>query len=730
MDMRLFLLKREGEEVPVRLKIKIISNLNSFSDEDVNFEEFTSLKELFGELSKAVKEKEFIVVAVSSEIYNKTKLKLMAALSLKSEKNAIVAGRLSELSLDEQAYERNVSFPVGAALFASDDGINSGFAVKKGKQHVVLLPLDEQRTDAVVKKGLVPYVTSGYVAPAPVAEEKEEAKPEEQPEEKAMPITDSEKQVALRTLNILKESDIKIAVNGNANSEVLKQFGADFDGFDEYFTFTPHIEDRGDYNVTDYTAQMARSAKGLSNADLGACISDIFTAEETDYICISVATDKSALVRKLYKEADETDDEFIVGAAEELFALISEKTSGNTAVGIEITQEEAPGKEKKKLKKSSKILIAVACVIVAAALAVGGLFFIKYDKARKDALTTTEPTTEATTVPETTTEPPVIIDAMKLSDLIKYELENGVINDSKKADESTTAEPTTAGAITTDDETTTTTEPAELPVSAPKKITVNGVEMDAREALARIVEADTDASLSPEALKAQAVVAYTYLKYRNTDWTIDSIILADEYSQEVYDAVNAVFGQYLRFGEEVAFTPYHRMSAGKTASSELIFGKPYEYLSGVLSTADKKRDNYKIDTLITADEIKNAVKAYDPSINLGEDAATWLEIVAQDGAVNGSSGYVEKLRIGDKEVSGMAFVYEIMKGKELASPAFTVKYNPDDSTYTVTTFGSGHGVGMSILGADRLAIGGRKYDKILDTYYPGTILETEATIEE
>lgn len=70
---------------------------------------------------------------------------------------------------------------------------------------------------------------------------------------------------------------------------------------------------------------MARSAKDLSSATLGACISDIFTTNDgCDYICISVATDKSALVRKLYKEDGEDDAHFIKIATEELLAL-SEK---------------------------------------------------------------------------------------------------------------------------------------------------------------------------------------------------------------------------------------------------------------------------------------------------------------------------------------------------------------------------------------------------------------------
>ena len=78
----------------------------------------------------------------------------------------------------------------------------------------------------------------------------------------------------------------------------------------------------------------------------------------------------------------------------------------------------------------------------------------------------------------------------------------------------------------------------------------------------------------------------------------------------------------------------------------------------------------------------------------------------------------------------MTFIYEIMKSKDLASPCFTISYNAEDETFTVTTYGQGYGVGMSQTAADRFAIGGRKYNKILDTFYPGTILETEAALED
>ncbi len=717
MDMKLLLLKKENEQVPVKQQIKVIANLSPFTDNDLHFEEFSSLKALFSELSKALKEYDFIVIAVSDSIYNKAKIKLINALSLETEQNADVLKKLEGLELSEEATALNATMPKNARILLSRDGIYSGFAIKKGKQTIALTVLDDTHTDSVIKQGLIPYLTGGEVIP--VTEEKAAETEGKSEPEKNGAITETEKGVAIRTLNILKENDVHIAVNGNQNSNVLKEYGDDLEGFYDYFTFTPHIEDRGDYNVTDYTAQMARSAKGLSKADLGACISDIFNADDCDYICISVATDKSALVRKLYKEEEETDEEFIAGAAEELFALISEKTAGNNSVGIEISQSEAPEK-KKKLQKSTKILIAVVCVLLAAAIAVGALFFVKYRNAQKEALTTTTEVVETTTeAPETTTEPPVVIEQMKLSDLIRYELKNGI----QRPDEPTTKAPesTTAGAITAPDETT--TEAAVQDDTAPDKIIVNGTEIDAREAIARIMEVETGNTFHKEMLKAQAVVVYTYLKYRDTNWRIDNVQLADAYSQEVYDAVNEVFGQYLRYGDSTAFTPFFRMSAGKTASSEVIFGTPYEYLKPVLSTADKKRTDYRSEVSITADELKAAVAAYDETITLEEDPAAWLNVTAHDAAISTGTGYVQSIKVGNKDIPGVVFVYDIMKDKGITSPCFSVSYDAESGNFKFSAFGSGYGVGMSQFGAESLALGGRKYDKILDSYYPGTIME-------
>lgn len=716
MEMKLFSLYRNAADTSVKMQIKVIGCLNGFADSDISFDEYTSLKDMFGGLSKALKDSDFIVIAVDSSIYNSTKLKLMTALSLKKEQNEAVLKKLSKLELDESAQEKNAAMPEGATVFVSVDGINSGFAVKKGSQTIVMIPFDDQRLDSVLKRGLVPYITNGgrltsasETEAAPTHEEKEEPA-----SETASKISEQEKDIAAHTLNILKESDVKIAVNGNTNATVMREFAVGLDDFDEYFTFTPHIEDRGDYNVTDYTAQMARSAKDLSSATLGACISDIFTTNDgCDYICISVATDKSALVRKLYKEEGEDDAHLIRIACEEIFALIGEKAMGNNSVGIEIAQDEAPKADKKLSKKAKKAIISVIAIILVAAITVGSVYFVKQKNNNKEPQT--EPPVQ-TQAPETTTEAPVKTDTMSLSKLMRFELVNGIKNEEPE----TTPVETTAGAITANEPQT--QEAPKDPNAVPSVITVNGQEIEAKEAIARIVTAETDSGFNAETLKAQAIITYTYLKYRDTNWRISNLTIADNYTQEAMDAVNEVFGRYLTFNDKVAFTPYCRMSAGKTANASTVFGNSFTYLKSVASASDKQRDGYKKEVLLTADDIKAGALAFDSTIEFPEDVSKWLTINAHDTAVSTGTGYVEKITVGNKEVSGVTFIYDIMKNKDLSSPCFSLSYDAESGTYTITTFGDGYGVGMSQLGADNMAVSGTKYDKILDQYFPGTFL--------
>ena len=246
--------------------------------------------------------------------------------------------------------------------------------------------------------------------------------------------------------------------------------------------------------------------------------------------------------------------------------------------------------------------------------------------------------------------------------------------------------------------------------------------MNAKEAVARMVEAEMDNTYNEEAIKAQAVVVYTYLKYRNTNWKITGVTLADEYSDEVYNAVRAVFGEYLSFNNAPAFTPFFKLSAGKTVAAETVFGKSYPYLRAVDSLSDRTQEGYKTDLIFSSADVKTLLTAYDETLTIGDDPNEWIKVTAHSGAVNTGVGYVQTVSVGDKEISGMEFVNKVMAGKNMPSECFSVEYNTPTDEFTFTVYGIGHGVGMSQMGADKMAATGSTYVQILSKYYSGTTL--------
>ena len=93
MNLKLFSLISSDDIPATKLQIKISGSLNAFTDDDVSFKRFSSLKEMFPSLGKALADSELIVIAVDPKIYVRTKTLLTKALSLDIEENPTVAPR-------------------------------------------------------------------------------------------------------------------------------------------------------------------------------------------------------------------------------------------------------------------------------------------------------------------------------------------------------------------------------------------------------------------------------------------------------------------------------------------------------------------------------------------------------------------------------------------------------------------------------------------------------------
>ncbi|MGN0642295.1 MAG: SpoIID/LytB domain-containing protein [Huintestinicola sp.] len=248
---------------------------------------------------------------------------------------------------------------------------------------------------------------------------------------------------------------------------------------------------------------------------------------------------------------------------------------------------------------------------------------------------------------------------------------------------------------------------------------VGGVEseFDAYTLTCMIVANEMSPYFNPEALKAQAVAAYSYVKYHNVNGLVPTVLVKTNIPDEVTQAVNAVFGKCCYYNGRVAQTVYTASSAGATASAVNVWGgADVPYLRSVSTPFDITDDpNYGVTATFSSDYIRSCLESK-LGITLSDDPANWLTVAER---VDGN--YVSALNVDGQTVISGRKMRESVLGYGIKSSAFDVTYV--DGTFTFVTYGYGHGVGMSQNGANILAKQGYTYDQILTFYFPGITVE-------
>ena len=247
-----------------------------------------------------------------------------------------------------------------------------------------------------------------------------------------------------------------------------------------------------------------------------------------------------------------------------------------------------------------------------------------------------------------------------------------------------------------------------------------------------VVAAEMPALYEPEALKAQAVAAYTLACRRRadnkdksydltTDYAVDQSYIskadaekrwgdkAKEYSKKIKDAVADVKNLIVTYEGEPITAVYHAISSGKTEDSRDIWGGSLSFLKPVASPGDKLSPDYISEVKVSAEELQK--KLGDECKLSGEPAAYFGEPKRTD------SGSVLTVPVCGTDINGA----KIRSIFDLRSLNFSVKYA--DGSFTFTVRGYGHGVGMSQYGANYMAKQGSDFKEILTYYYTGCKVE-------
>lgn len=237
--------------------------------------------------------------------------------------------------------------------------------------------------------------------------------------------------------------------------------------------------------------------------------------------------------------------------------------------------------------------------------------------------------------------------------------------------------------------------------------------VDAFELVCMIVNNEISSYFNDEAIKAQAVAAYSYVKYHNVNGLTPSVLVKSNPPQRIVDMVSSVWGKCCYYNGEVAQTVYMASSSGYTASSENVWGGKIPYLTSVACPFDSESDpNYGIKTKFSEAAIRSAVEKY-LGITLSDNPENWFTITEY---VDGN--YVSKVNVdGQTTITGRKLRESILN-YQLKSASFDISYS-SDGYFIFTTYGWGHGVGMSQNGANILAKKGYTYDQILKYYYTG-----------
>jgi len=247
----------------------------------------------------------------------------------------------------------------------------------------------------------------------------------------------------------------------------------------------------------------------------------------------------------------------------------------------------------------------------------------------------------------------------------------------------------------------------------------------AREIVARSLVGEISNWFPDEAIKAQAVAEYTYIKKENMRGNSPTTALrtaAEGVDDRIYRLVDEVLGEAIYYNGEMIQCVFFASSCGYTNSSLNVWGVDYPYLRSVDCPLDAATDPNWADTdSYSSEYIKNAVQNT-LGITLTGDPSAWFKINSR--LDNREHGWITSLSVGGmtvangKNIDGRT-MRETVLNYSLKSAAFELKYDKTDDEFIFTTYGYGHGVGLSQWGAKALAENGYNYKQILQHYFTG-----------
>lgn len=159
-------------------------------------------------------------------------------------------------------------------------------------------------------------------------------------------------------------------------------------------------------------------------------------------------------------------------------------------------------------------------------------------------------------------------------------------------------------------------------------ITVNGISGSALDIIAMVCNQEVGPSFHVETIKAQAVAAYTFVKYNGG--SCSGLGMKANPPAKVYNAVAEVIGQALYYNGKFCLAQFYASSGGTTANCKDVFTADLPYLRAVESAYDKLYDPYYGKQYNYSVEYVKSVLESKLGIKLSDNPENWIKIVYGD----------------------------------------------------------------------------------------------------
>lgn len=184
----------------------------------------------------------------------------------------------------------------------------------------------------------------------------------------------------------------------------------------------------------------------------------------------------------------------------------------------------------------------------------------------------------------------------------------------------------------------------------------------------------------------------------------------EEQLKKVKTAIGNTYGMVLTYKGNYIDALYHNVSMGQTASALDVYGKDIPYLTSVDSSADVEAKDYMQTLTFTYEQLVAL---------LGDQYGLTPENFLAEVAISEKSkaGYVKMVKLGTGNITGEEF-------KQLLSLNSTYFYmESQENQLKIVCLGKGHGMGLSLYGANQMAKQGKGVRELLTYYYQGASVE-------